>query len=479
MMKIPKTAMTAAAAATTTKAKVVAALELVDASRALWAAVAGGAGEPGEGRSLAEAKLVALCLALVPPVGVRLCRRLLGRFGCYSINCVILLSHLSLSSLSSQCPGSLAQAKGEALRLGALDAQRLGHVQGRLQAVVVDVAAGAALVVVAAGGGGAIAALPAAPFCCLSRKSISLSLVKRRSLGLTPLPPPPPPRLPRPKLYVLGAARFTAVEKRKRLRSASAAQFSFIVSHHRRFLFLCLFSRCDVLDHRDCFCVPGRYTSQSVGGGGGGGGKGSPVDATHAKWGGLPVLKLKASSTASEWNKVGFFPTKAVPHFISSTPACMSFQARLPHMPDSSFHLARFLPHIPERLFQLLEPPPPAFGRRRLPAKGKTHHRLVGQLPRLLLLLDEHQLTGPGRVALQHWTSVSVSGAGRGGGEDKLEELEEEEEGEDGSLRKKNAAEAVGVVAAAASRTSARARLALLASSHVIGHPSSKLVLLH
>ena len=50
-----------------------------------------------------------------------------------------------------------------------------------------------------------------------------------------------------------------------------------------------------------------------------------------------------------------------------------------------------------------------------------------------------------------------------------LEEEEEdneelEEEGEDGSLRKKNAAEAVGV---AASRTSARARLALLlASSH-------------
>ena len=140
------------------QAKVVAALELVDASRALWAAVAGGAGEPGEGRSLAEAKLVALCLALVPPVGVRLCRRLLGRFGCYSINCVILLSHLSLSLSSSQCPGSLAQAKGEALRLGALDAQRLGHVQGRLQAVVVDVATGAALVVVAAGGGGAIVA---------------------------------------------------------------------------------------------------------------------------------------------------------------------------------------------------------------------------------------------------------------------------------------------------------------------------------
>ena len=153
------------------QAKVVAALELVDASRALWAAVAGGAGEPGEGRSLAEAKLVALCLALVPPVGVRLCRRLFGRFSCLN---VILLSHLlSFSSLSSQCPGSLAQAKGEALRLGALDAQRLGHVQGRLQAVVVDVAAGAALVVVAAGGGGAIVAGAAGSSVLLPQQKVN------------------------------------------------------------------------------------------------------------------------------------------------------------------------------------------------------------------------------------------------------------------------------------------------------------------
>ena len=55
----------------------------------------------------------------------------------------------------------------------------------------------------------------------------------------------------------------------------------------------------------------------------------------------------------------------------------MSFQARLPHMPDSSFHLARFLPHIPERLFQLLEPPPAAFGRRRLPAKGRIKMKII------------------------------------------------------------------------------------------------------
>lgn len=52
-------------------------------------------------------------------------------------------------------------------------------------------------------------------------------------------------------------------------------------------------------------------------------------------------------------------------HSLLPQPPFMSLQARLPHMPDSSFHLARFLPHMPGRLFHAFTP----FGIFRFPVK--------------------------------------------------------------------------------------------------------------
>jgi len=64
--------------------------------------------------------------------------------------------------------------------------------------------------------------------------------------------------------------------------------------------------------------------------------------------------------------------------------------ARLPHMPDSSFHLARFLPHIPDRLFHAA-----LFCTRRLPIGEKKERRREKELfvspTRIWLLISKQQ----------------------------------------------------------------------------------------